>query len=340
MPKSKKKNNPQPNRRELFSGTSALATAALLSAQPASGQNTTNDIAGKSVLITGTSSGFGRRTSLHLARNGARVVASMRNFQNGQRLEAQELRDIAADEGLKLSVVEIDVTDPALVASGVAQAQEITNGKLDVLVNNAGIGFGGPVEMHDEEALLLQFQTNLFGYHRMANAVLPQMRKRGQGQLIQISSQLGRIILPNIGMYCATKFGMEAMFEALAYELAPHGIDVCIIQPGGYPTKIWDNGRAYFSDLLERSPSAKVEAYDHHLQLSRSLMSGAYQTDPMDVARAIYELISLPQGKRPLRRPVHTNTQLTEMANQTHAKIQSFAMGDGSYADWYRAVTD
>ena len=208
----------KPNRRELLAGASVLAAAAV--AAPSRAQDAPLNVEGKSVLITGTSSGFGRLTAEHLARNGANVVASMRNLDGGNRKEAQELADLASDEKLKLSIVEIDVIDPASVASGVRQAEESAGGALDVLVNNAGIGIGGPVEMHDEEALALQMQTNLFGYHRMARAVLPPMRGKGEGYLINISSQLGRLILPNIGMYCATKFGLEAMFEAMAYELA------------------------------------------------------------------------------------------------------------------------
>jgi len=329
--------NLKPNRRELLAGASILAAAAVA---PAAAQDTPLNVEGKSVLITGTSSGFGRLTAEHLARNGATVIASMRNLDGGKRAEAQELTDLASDENLKLSIVEIDVIDPALVSSGVKAAEKIAGGALDVLVNNAGIGLGGPVEMHDEEALALQMQTNLFGYHRMARAVLPAMRGKSEGLLIQISSQLGRLILTNIGMYCASKFGLEAMFEAMAYELAPHGVDVSIIQPGGYPTKIWDNGREYFASLAERTDDAMDAAYEQHMQLTQGLMTGDYPTDPMDVARAIGDLISLPNGGRPLRRPVHPNAQASTVANAAMAQIQASALSGGVYAPWHKAVTE
>ena len=330
-----------PNRRVLLCGASALAAATLA---PAAAQEKTEkpaiNVRGKTILITGTSSGFGKLASLHLAREGAHVIASMRNFNKGKRPEAQELADIAADEKLKLTLVEIDVTDEALVASGAKKAEKAAKGKLDVLVNNAGLAIAGPIEMQDEEALMRQFQTNLFGSHRMANAVLPGMRARKEGQIIQISSQLGRMIIPNIGMYSATKFGAEAMFEAMAYELAPHGVDVTIIQPGGYPTKIWDNGRRYFAELEARTNDEIKEGYAAHMQLAQGILQGGGSTDPMDVPRAIAELVSTPAGARPLRRTVHPNTRGSDAANTVMAQIQAGVLGDGPYASWHKAVAE
>ena len=333
------KNNP--NRRTLLGGASILAASAIM---PAAAQEKSEkpkiNVSGKTILITGTSSGFGKLASLHLAREGAVVIASMRNFKNGRRTEAQELADIASDEKLNLSLVEIDVLDTGLIASGVKKAESIANGKLDALVNNAGLAIAGPIEMQDEEAAALQFETNLLGSHRMANAVLPGMRARKEGQIIQITSQLGRMIIPNIGMYCATKFGAEAMFEAMAYELAPHGVDVTIIQPGGYPTKIWDNGRRYFTDLENRTSNDIKEGYAAHLELAQGFLRGGGSTDPMDIPRAIAELVSMPAGTRPLRRPVHPNTTGSDAANAAMAQIQASVLGGGPYASWHKAVTD
>lgn len=330
-----------PNRRALLGGASMLAAAAMVSPKAAA-QDTAAvpDFSGRSVLITGTSSGFGRLTALYLARLGATVIASMRNFNGGARPEAKELMQIASDEDLALSVVEIDVMDDALVASGVAEAEEIAGGALDVLINNAGIGLAGPIEINDMEAVKQIFETNLFGYHRMARAVLPKMRAQGKGQIFNVSSQLGRILLPNIGMYCATKFGVEAMFETMAYELAPFGVEITIIQPGGYPTKIWDNGARYFNALIARADDERKEAYAAHLQLAQGFFNGGGATDPMDVPRAIAEIIAMPAGKRPLRRPVHPNTTATDSANAAMAQIQAAVLGNGRYASWHAAVTD
>lgn len=330
-----------PSRRTLLGGVSALAAAAMVAPKAAAqAAAAVLDFSGKSVLITGTSSGFGRLTSLYLARLGATVIASMRNFDGGNRPEAIELREIANNENLNLSIVEIDVMDDELVASGVAEAEEIAGGAIDVLVNNAGIGMAGPIEINDMEAVKQIFETNLFGYHRMAHGVLPKMRAKGEGQIFNVSSQLGRILLPNIGMYCATKFGVEAMFETLAYELAPFGVDVTIIQPGGYPTKIWDNGARYFEDLLARVDDQRKNAYSAHLQLAQGFFNGGGSTDPMDIPRAIAEIIAMPAGKRPLRRPVHPNTAATDNANAAMAQLQAAVLSNGRYASWHAAVTD
>jgi NAD(P)-dependent dehydrogenase (short-subunit alcohol dehydrogenase family) len=328
-----------PSRRTLLGGAAAL-TAAAMTARTAAQETPAPDFSGKSALITGTSSGFGRLTALHLARNGATVIASMRNYRKGKRAEAQELADIAAEEKLKLSIVEIDVMDTALVKSGAKRAEEIAGGPLDLLVNNAGVGYGGAVEFNDEEAVYHQFNTNILGYHRMARAVLPGMRAKGQGLIVSLSSQLGRIIVPNIGIYCATKFGVEAMFEAMAYELAPFGVDITIIEPGGYPTKIWVNGKRYSDELLARSDDERKEAYAAHIQMAQGLMNGQYTTDPMDVPRAIAEIFAMAPGKRPLRRPVHPNTQATDAANAAMAQIEAAVLGGGAYKDWHAAVID
>ena len=321
-------------RRQLLGAAGAAAASAI--AGEALAQKA--DLAGKSALITGASSGFGKLTSLHLARQGAVVVASMRNLKG--RVEAQELADIAAQEKLKLSVVEIDVTKPATIKSGVAAAFARTGGKLDLMMNNAGIGVGGPVEFNDERSVFEAFDVNLLGYHRMARAALPAMRKRGEGLIVAVSSQLGRIVLPNIGVYSATKFAVEAMFETLAYELAPFGVEVTIVQPGGYPTKIWENGRKLAEAVEARADADLKEAYAAHNELARGLMNGSQQTDPMDVPKAVGEILALPPGKRPLRRPVHPNTQATTAANAAMAQIETAVLGNGPYKDWHAAVVD
>jgi NAD(P)-dependent dehydrogenase (short-subunit alcohol dehydrogenase family) len=324
----------------LLGGASVLAAAAFAPSARAQGAAAAADLSGKSVLITGTSSGFGRLTALHLARLGATVIASMRNFHNGERPEARELAQIAKDEKLKLSLIEIDVLDEAQINAGVAQAEEIAGGALDVLVNNAGIGLGGPVELYDMEATRLMFETNLFGYQRMARAVLPKMRAAGAGQIFNVSSQLGRILIPGLGLYCATKFGVEAMFETMAYELAPFGVEVTVIQPGGYPTKIWVNSADNAGALMARASGELKDAYAAHIEMSRAITGGGGDTDPNDVPRAIAEIMAMPAGSRPLRRPVHPNTQATDAANAAMAQIQARVLGGGSFASWHAAVTD
>ena len=328
-----------PTRRTLLAGASALAAASAF-AGDATAQDAVPDFKGRTVLITGTSSGFGRLTALTLARMGATVIASMRNFDGGARAEARDLMTIAENEDLDLHVIEIDVTDDASVASGVAEAERIAGGGLDVVVNNAGIGVAGPVELSDMAMTRLMFETNLYGYLRVSNAALPKMREKGSGQIFNVSSQLGRFVIPSVGLYCATKFGVEALFETMAYELAPHGIEITIIQPGGYPTKIWENGRRYTNEWLARASDDKKAAYETHIQMATALMSGDYSTNPIDVPNAIAEIMATPAGTRPLRRPVHPNPQAAAGANAALAQVQAGVLGQGAYASWHAAVTD
>ena len=130
------------------------------------------------------------------------------------------------------------------------------------------------------------------------------------------------------------------MFEAMAYEVAPFGVEVCIIQPGGYPTKIWENGGRLLDGLLKRTDQDLTSAYADHLQLAQGLNSTPRTTDPMDIPRAIGEIIAMPAGSRPLRRPVHPNTQGVDAANAALAQIQASALSNGPYKDWHAAVTD
>lgn len=324
------------DRRALLAG--AAATAAL-AAQRARGAEPvyTPDVSlkGKSVLITGCSSGFGRLAAEQLARQGARVFATMRALP---RPEAEQLRILAMREKLQLHVIEIDVTNPDQITAGVAEAEMINGAPLDVLINNAGIGITSPVEVQDLAATQVMFATNVFGPHLMARAVLPGMRAKGAGQIIQISSQLGRVISPYSGHYSATKFALEAMSEQLAYELVPHRIDVSIIEPGGYPTRVWVNRNAYSAALKDRAEERHTSGYP--LQVARmGTEDGSGRTnDPMDVARAIADLIAMPPGTRPLRLPVSPGAKPQVPINEVTARVQVDWLGNSGVGALIRAV--
>jgi NAD(P)-dependent dehydrogenase (short-subunit alcohol dehydrogenase family) len=290
-------------------------------------------LAGRSILVTGSSTGFGHVGAIHYARLGARVVATMRRLP---RPEAELLRAAARSEGIDLHVVEIDVTDDGSVERGVAEAERIAGGAIDVLVNNAGIGVSGPVELQDMEATKLMFDTNVYGFHRMARAVLPGMRRKGGGLIFNVSSQLGRVIVPNIGHYSATKFAVEAMSEQMAYELAPRGIEVTIIQPGGYPTQIWASGARRTEALLARTEEARMEGYPE--LMANAVRGGGGSTDPADIPRAIAEIIAMPPGTRPLRRAVHPGPRPQERINAVSADVQRELLGRGPFAPWAEAV--
>jgi len=194
----------------------------------------------QTILVTGSTSGFGRLMVETLARQGYIVFAGMRAAAGKNAPAAEELRALAQREALALQIVEIDVTDDASVERAIAVIIE-TTGRLDVVVNNAGVSYSGPLEAFTLEQVRQQFETNVFSVLRVNRAVLPQMRKQGSGLLLQIGSIVGRLGLPFLGLYGATKFALEGLTESYRYELAPFGIDAAIIEPGTFPTTISAN---------------------------------------------------------------------------------------------------
>ncbi len=325
-----------PSRRQLLSGAAAL-TAAAPALLHAAAPIATPSLKGRTVLITGASSGFGRVGALYYAKLGAKVIASMRGLP---RPEADTLAAEAAKDKLDLHVVDIDVTSDESVAAGTAKALELAGGRIDTLVNNAGIGITGPVEVQDMEATRLIFETNVLGIQRMLRALLPQMRAAKSGQIFNISSQLGRVIVPGGGHYSATKFAVEALSEQLAYELVPHGIEVTIIQPGGYPTKVWVNRNAYTGALKDRSDAALLAAYAPFTRGMGTEDGSGRSADPADVPRAIAEIMAMPAGARPLRRAVHPGAKPQEAINRVSAEVQVAWLGGGALGPLVKAVHD
>jgi NAD(P)-dependent dehydrogenase (short-subunit alcohol dehydrogenase family) len=324
------------NRRSLLGGAAAL-TATTTIASSSVAQTAAPSLKGKSVLITGSSSGFGYDGALHYARLGAKVIASMRGLP---RPEADKLRAEAAKEKLDITIIEIDVTSDEQVAKGVAEAERIAGGALDILVNNAGVGYAGPIELQDMEATKLIFDTNVYGPHRMARAVLPAMRKAKRGLIFNISSQLGRVIVPSAGHYSPTKFALEAMSEAMAYELVPHNIEVCVIQPGGYPTKVWVNRNVLAKQLKNRLSPEQAAAYPALVSRMGEEDGSGRSADPMDVPRAIAGIAAMPAGTRPLRRAVHPGSKPQEAINKVSAETQVAWLGGSPFGPWVKAVHD
>ena len=328
----------QITRRSLLAGAAAtgMLAATSLRAQPDIIEPVP-DLSGKSILITGCSSGFGRLGAEHYARLGARVFATMRNMP---RQEADHLRNLAIAEELDLFVIEIDVTDDMSVMAGVEEAERLNGGPIDVLVNNAGIGISGPIEVQDMEATKLIFDTNVFGPHRMARAVLPGMRAKGGGQIFQISSQLGRVIIPYSGHYSPTKFALEAMGEAMAYELVPHNIEVTIVEPGGYPTQVWVNRNLYTNALKQRAEAVHTAGYPQVVERMGTEDGSGRSADPMDIPRLIAKTIAMPAGTRPLRAPVSGGRIPQTAINKTTAQTQLAWLGESGYGRMIRAVHD
>ncbi len=211
-----------------------------------------------------------------------------------------------------------------------------------MVVNNAGIIIPGPVELHSEAQMRAQFETNVFGYHRLARAALPAMRAQGQGLLVQISSGLGRVVFPTQGWYVSNKFCLEGMSEALAYELAPFGVEVTIVQPTNYPTRFLANGRRYFEEMLPEAGAERLRAYDDQIAMTRFGIQDEPGEDPQAVALAIREVADLPPGRRPLRRVVspHPGGQGLDRLNAGLAAAQDAVLADTPFAAWRAAVTD
>ncbi len=327
---------PSIDRRTLLAGaaaTSALAGAAASAQTDPLPSNP--DLTGKAILITGCSSGFGRLMAEDFARHGAKVFATMRNLP---RAEATELTALATGDDLDITVLEIDVLSDDQVAAGVAEAERLNGGAIDVLINNAGISTGGPIEVQDFEAVETIFDTNVHGAHRMARAALPAMRAAKSGQIVNVSSQLGRVMLPAFGMYSATKFALEAMSEQMAYELVPHGIDVTIIQPGGYPTMIWKNASDLTQALAARVPARHADGYPELIAQMQTPRTPDNSTDPMDVPNAIARAIAMPAGTRPLRMEVHPGPKPQIAINEVAAKTQVGWLGESPYGPWIKAV--
>ena len=269
------------------------------------------------VLITGCSSGIGLESALAFARAGHTVCASMRNPQKAGRLQER-----AKAEGLEVEVVTIDVTDDASVAAGVA-AVEAAHGPIDVLVNNAGVGFSGAVETIDIDLARTIMETNFWGAVRTARAALPKMRARGSGIVINVTSVAGRVPgTPYQSLYAASKHALNALSEAMYWEVGPYGIRVACIEPGFFATEIFANSQ------LGQGEDATVYASDRGWIDEFFLKSGeAAGGDPAVVAEVIVKTAADPSP------PLHTlvgddATLFVDLVNQA-----------GSFEGWVPVAT-
>ena len=248
----------------------------------------------KKILITGSSAGFGLLTVKTLLKEGYKVAASMRSPEGRNKEVAQNLAKLGA------KIVEIDVTNEKSVNAGVQKATQDLGG-LDVVINNAGVGVHGLQENFTVEDFQKVFDINVFGVQRISRAVLPLFRENKSGLIINVSSLLGRITIPFYGPYNASKWALEAMTENYRWELTPFGVDVVLVEPGGYPTTFMDR-------LIYPSDSTRNNSYGDMAHAPKAALEGFEQAlasnteqNPQDVANTILKVIQLPQGKRPLR---------------------------------------
>lgn len=276
----------------------------------------------KIILVTGSSSGFGRLTAETLARQGHTVFASMRGIEGKNAKTSAEVRALAQKEKLALHVIELDVTDDTSAEGAVAEVIEQA-GRIDVLVNNAGIAYAGLSETFPVTQVQQQFDVNFFGVVRMNRAVLPHMRRQGSGLLIHISSTGGRLAMPFMGVYTASKFALEALAEAYRYELSGLGVDSVIIEPGTYPTNAPHNAVFAIDQarITDYGPLAEVPA--KMIANFKAISAGLNTPSAQEVADAVADLIATPAGERPLRTIVPgLGGQIIEPLNDQAEQIQ------------------
>jgi NAD(P)-dependent dehydrogenase (short-subunit alcohol dehydrogenase family) len=260
------------------------------------------------VIITGTSSGFGRLAAETLAGAGHTVFATMRNSAGSNAQAAAELKAFGAADGGRVHVVDLDVTRESSVHQAVDAIAKQTGGVIDVLFNNAGRFSAGVQEAYSLEEVQSLFDTNVFSVLRMNRAVLPYMRKRHAGLIITMSSIVGRFALPCVGVYAASKFALEALTDAQRDELRSLGIDVVLLQPGAHPTRVSDNG-LYAADRARADEYGDVAAIPQKMgEGLAQLFSSPVSPRPQDVADTVKKLIETPAGQRPERVVVDTLT--------------------------------
>jgi short-subunit dehydrogenase len=233
-------------------------------------------------LVTGASSGFGLLTSVELARRGLSVFASMRDLSRADRLRAA-----AGEAGVRVEVLELDVTRADAVARAAAEVERAA-GRIDVLVNNAGFGLGGAVEDLSLVELREQFETNFFGLVALTKAVLPGMRERRHGRIINLSSVGGRVAVPGLSAYCASKFAVEGFSESLRHELLPFQVFVSLVEPGTFRTDIFDRNRRVADRA--RDPGSPWYAFTRRMERMVDHRVEKSTADPRQVALLIADI--------------------------------------------------
>src|ERR1700729_2199355 len=250
---------------------------------------------GKTILITGASSGFGRLTAETLSRSGHKVFAGFRSTDGSKRQVADAL------EAQNIEVLEFDVTDHVSVMVAVGRLLETSRQELDVVINNAGMASAGISEAFTPEQARDLFDVNVFGIQRVLRATLPVLRAKRAGLVINIGSILGRVTLPFFGLYGASKYAVEAMTDSYRYELSQLGIDVVLVQPSALPTNMDAAAQQPADGEIAKTYGAVAEVPGKILKTFVTLFQGENAPNPRNVAEAIDKIVSTPVGKRPDR---------------------------------------
>lgn len=267
----------------------------------------------KVIVVTGTNSGFGWLIAKTCAELGHKVYATMRNKGTNNSVRSNLLSEYE-----NVEVLEVELTSARSVKEAVDAVIKKEN-RIDVLVNNAGVYATGLAETFTEYDLDKILDVNLKGNWRTIKAVLPHMRRQGEGLIVNVSSVAGRFSTPFMSMYNSSKFALEGLIEALHYEVRPLGVDVVLLQPGAFPTEI-------FGKIISGSDASVLSGYGELAKVPEQMGAGvmrmfqAVKPNPQLVADAVVGLINTPNGKRPLRTVADVATgNIVETANSSVA---------------------
>jgi NAD(P)-dependent dehydrogenase (short-subunit alcohol dehydrogenase family) len=279
----------------------------------------------KTVVITGASSGFGNRGAKRLAERGHAVYATMRDIGTVNAGAAEELSALGNITVLPLEMS--NTKDNEDVVERVIQE----HGHIDVVINNAGSFFMGIGEAFTEEDILQIYNVDVLGPWRLIRAALPHMREAKSGYLLSVSSSLARFSCPYMTAYSSAKHALEGLLQGLKYELKAYNIDVSFIEPGIYPTRVFERYRSGSDQKVKESYGA-VGDIDRQIKAQLDgLFSGGHANDPMLVADAMVHLVEAAPGQRPIRIPVDPAAGIiTDHVNSVHAEAYlSFLQASG-----------
>ena len=257
---------------------------------------------GLKIVVTGATGGFGTEIIKALLKSKPHQIVGTSRKTSGKEIEA--LQAFAASEavaGSSLRFVNLDYSSTESVNQGIAQATELLGGSIDIVINNAGYGVSGILESATPEEYLQNLNVNVIGPHRVSRAVLPGFRKNQSGTIINISSVIGRQIIPFIGVYQSTKFALEAQSEALRLEVSQFGVQVLVVEPGAFATE-------FHANAIEGSDQSVIDAYGPLSELKKA-SSAKFQEalvssgrgDPKILGQAVVDLINTPVHERPFR---------------------------------------
>lgn len=263
----------------------------------------------KIIFITGTSTGFGKLTTITLSKAGYKVIAGMRDIAGKNADTAKELSALP-----KVDVVEIDVTNDDSVKNAFAGVLA-KYGRIDVLINNAGVTGFGLLEAYSIDQIKQMFEVNFYGVIRTYQQVLPAMRQARKGLVINITSGASGHTLPFMVPYLASKFGVETISEGLQDELAEYNIENVTIQPGVYPTEMTNGSKAGIHSDRPEITTAYGDAATAKFNAIGTALFGKmaqYNMNPQTIADGILKLVTMQDGTRPLRFPLDAIAEGTD----------------------------